>query len=63
MAVEVPMSRAILLMGMAGCIPVLTSPEGTDSGSVGGIWQAPENAWISESPPSEIEGKAGERGM
>ena len=62
MALEVPMLRAILLMGLTGCIPVLTSPDGTDSGIGGGIWQAPENSWISETPPSELEGEGWREG-
>lgn len=43
----------VAALGSAGCVPVLTSPEGTlDSSSV---WVAPTNGWPLAQPPADLE--------
>lgn len=43
----------VVALGGAGCVPVLTSPEGSlDSSST---WVAPTNSWSLETPPTDLE--------
>lgn len=51
---------SIALALIAGCVPVLTSPE--DSSADAG-WQAPENAWPTSAPPEDLEGEGWQEGQ
>ena len=46
---------------LSACIPVLTSPDADDSGA-DGVWSAPENSWISTTPPAGLEGEGWREG-
>lgn len=55
-------SRLLPLVFVAACIPVLTSPKGTDE--PGGDWVAPENDWgTCEGPPAGLVGEGLEVGQ
>lgn len=47
----------LIPLGLSGCVPVLTSPDGDGSGDAQGDWEAPENAWPSSEPPADLEGE------
>lgn len=58
-----PADRKALLLSssiaLAGCVPELTSP--ADSGS--GSWAAPDNGWPASAPPSDLVGEGYSQGQ
>lgn len=54
------MTRALLPLLAAGCIPRLYSSGTTDSG---GPWVAPENTWEQAEPPADLVGEGYEPGQ
>ncbi|MDP2311782.1 MAG: TlpA disulfide reductase family protein [Pseudomonadota bacterium] len=48
--------RMLALVNLVACVPVLTSPPGTEPGAAAD-WVAPENSWgVCEGPPATLEG-------
>ena len=44
----------LLAFGATACVPVLTSESSDETAS---DWEAPENAWVSATPPVDLEGE------
>ncbi len=52
----------LLSLLLAGCVPVLTSPETQETGD-SSSWVAPENDWGSAEPPASLEGEGWDEGQ
>ena len=48
-------TRLLLVPLLAGCVPVLTSPDSDDSAA--SDWVDPDNAWDKATPPSDLVGE------
>lgn len=51
----------MFLLAIVGCIPVLESPAGDDSGA-SGVFSCPENGWVRADPPSGLTGTGSSTG-